>query len=166
MKTTTSPALSPIHSVLLGMATVAKCVPPVCAYTVNCISIADVERANDRAGRRWFDPGALRFFRSRVAQSAYQASNSRLAFFTSSEQNPGGLSGTRYPRLYSVRVADLDTGCITTVGAFQGYETGAQANSAAKRAAYLDGHRMAGHGTPPTVRGSDVDLFAAIQAAV
>ena len=72
-----------------------------------------VERAHQG---HWFDAGAKRFFNSRVAQTA-QVKDGK-AYFVSSEQ-----FDYKSPRLYSVRVCDLVTGDIDTVGEFQQYET-------------------------------------------
>jgi len=92
------------------------------------ISIQDVEKANDNHGKHWFDTGAKRFFRSHYAQTATKVGDK--AYFVSSEQY-----SARSQRYYSVRVCDLTTGDITTVGEFQQYHTSAQAQAAIRRLA-------------------------------
>lgn len=80
----------------------------------------------ERAHRgHWFEPQAKRFFHSRVAQTAKVKDGK--AYFTSSEQFDDNS-----PRLYTVRVCDLVTGDINTVGGFQQYETSSQARAAIK----------------------------------
>ena len=76
----------------------------------------------------WFDPASKRFFSSRVDQTATVKDGK--AYFTSSEQFDCDA-----PRLYSVRVCDLTTGDIDTVGEFQQYETASQARRAIKQLA-------------------------------
>lgn len=95
-------------------------------------TMKQVRLANAALGHQWFDPSALRFFRSRIGSTVYGG-----RFFTSSEQGPNGV------RLYSVRVV-ADDGSIDTVGEFQAYVTLKRAKGAAKVLA--DGsHEMADH---------------------
>ena len=87
------------------------------------INIGQVENAH---GGHWFDASAKRFFNSRVAQTAELKDDK--AYFVSSEQ-----FDYKSPRLYSVRVCDMKTGDIDTVGDFQQYETSRQAYAHIKR---------------------------------
>jgi hypothetical protein len=97
---------------------------------LDIISIEDIERANDRHGKHFFDPGAIRFFNSRKPQYGYQAGNK--AYFITSEQFIP-FNGMPQARMYSIRVCNLDTGNIDTVGEFQQYATRSQANTAIKK---------------------------------
>ena len=67
----------------------------------------------------WFEPGTMRFFRSRVSETVYPG-----GYFVTSEQGPNGV------RRYSVR--QCVDGSISTVGEFQAYQTAAQAHRAAQ----------------------------------
>lgn len=75
-------------------------------------------------GRHWFDPGSMRFFRSRLAQYGYRGPGG--TFFVSSEQFDHDA-----PRLYSVRKLE-GPGKIETVGDFQAYRSRDAAHRAAK----------------------------------
>ena len=77
------------------------------------IPISEIKELNQKAGNYWFEPDTLRFFKSRLDKYAYKKGNK--AYFVSSEQSPYGS------RMYSVRVADLKTGNINTVGDFMKY---------------------------------------------
>lgn len=99
------------------------------------IDIDDIKRINHDGGFHWFDPSSLRFFDSRYAQSAYLNDEKTRAYFVSSEQFHGS-DGYPGPRLYTVRVVDMETGRFGhDVGGFQGYKTRARANTAARKAA-------------------------------
>jgi len=83
------------------------------------INIGGLELLNARKGRFWFSPDTLRFFRSRYSDTATKVDDK--AYFTSSERGPSGI------RKYSVRVCNMETGAIDTVGKFQDFDTRAQA---------------------------------------
>lgn len=85
-----------------------------------------IKAANEAAGRCWFEVGAMRFFRSRIAGHGYGANDRPgVVFFVSSEQGPDEV------RRYSVRVA-LDGGArIETAGDFQQFSNGQTATRAA-----------------------------------
>ena len=85
-------------------------------------SMTEVRRANAAAGNHWFEPGTMRFFRSRVSDRLYGG-----RYFVSSERAPRGA------RRYTVRVAN-DDGSIGTVGEFQAF---ASRGAAHRRAAWL-----------------------------
>jgi hypothetical protein len=95
------------------------------------LTISRIKYENKAAGKFWFSPDTLRFFRSRISDFVVQdSSNKDLYYFISSEQYDDNS-----PRLYSVRVFNYDTKNIDTVGEFQEYETITQAKAAAKRIA-------------------------------
>lgn len=108
------------------------------------ISIDDIRRAAERNGSHWFDLRSMRFFRSRLPQMGYVSKqDDTVAYFVSSEQYVNAYSGTRCPRLYTVRRANLTTGDVGTVGEFQSFASSSGANAAAKR--------YAEHGEPVAV---------------
>jgi|GEM_PF-6778247 len=81
----------------------------------------------------FFTPGAMRFFRSRIAQSCFQADGSPRIYFATSEQ-----FDERSGRFGTVRVLNTATGSIDQVGAFQEHANIRAAGRAAKRAAMRD----------------------------
>ena len=81
-------------------------------------TIGQIKQANEAIGHHWFEPGAMRFFRSRIGQTVYGG-----RFFVTSEQ-----FDYRSPRLYTVRRAN-DDGSIGTASDFQQFETSAQARA-------------------------------------
>ena len=70
-----------------------------------------VMRANDEAGRHWFEADSMEFFKSRLESNLIDG-----RYFITSEHGPYG------PRAFSVRMADEDAH-IQTVGDFMAYET-------------------------------------------
>jgi len=94
------------------------------------ISIEQVKRAHEEIYHGyWFTDGAKRFFDSRWEETATLIGTKAL--FVSSDQFHDGAHSE--PRKYSVRVCDLATGDINTVGEFQAYATAAQARAAIKK---------------------------------
>lgn len=89
---------------------------------INEIDIQEVKDKNRGAGQFWFSSGAMRFFNSRVGSTAYKDKSGRKAYFISSEKYD-----YKTPRKYSIRVADLNTGNINTIGDFQEFRTRASA---------------------------------------
>lgn len=83
------------------------------------IRMERIMRLNWEAGEHWFDKKMMRFFSSAVEEFATVKEGK--AYFVSSEKTTPTL------RLYSVRVCDLETGIVGTVGEFQEYETQEQA---------------------------------------
>lgn len=80
----------------------------------------DVKRNNGNAGRFFFSPDSMKFFRSKI--------ESRLLkerFFITSEQ-----AGDEHPREFTIRVYDADTHKIGTMGGFQAYKTKEEAEIA------------------------------------
>jgi hypothetical protein len=108
-----------------------------------------IDTANIRAhygrgpGRHWFDPDTLRFFQTRIGETAYSAGS--VAFFVTSEQPPGGR------RAYTVHRYDFDTRAISTVDTFMGYASrnGAHAAAQCKAAALPAESTVASPATKP-----------------
>jgi hypothetical protein len=67
-------------------------------------SVTAIKKANDAAGRYFFSPDTMRFFRSRVEPGVYGG-----RVFITSEQFVGS-DGTEFPRFWQLRVADDDGG--------------------------------------------------------
>jgi hypothetical protein len=96
----------------------------------------DIKRANADAGQHWFEPGALRFFRSRIGDTVYPAPAQRVTYFVSSEQFVGSR-GDAAPRKYSIRKVywggwypdgrEHVRGDVDTAGEFQAYDSGSTA---------------------------------------
>lgn len=82
---------------------------------VHTIGIATLKARNAAAGRHFFSPNTTRFFRSRYPRTAYTADH-RKAYFVTSE-----AFDDRSPRLYTLRVYDLETQEVDTIGEFQAY---------------------------------------------
>jgi hypothetical protein len=89
-------------------------------------TVEQIKQANAEAGQHWFDPGALRFFSSRVSGPVVGG-----RYFISSEKFTSVATGLSDPRKYTIRVAD-DDGSIDTVGEFQQYTTKRAALTAAR----------------------------------
>lgn len=85
----------------------------------------DVRAANKARGHHFFEPGTLRFFRSRIGSELHGG-----RYFITSEQFVG--SSGRGARLFTVREVKPDGSCAT-VGEFQAYATRSQALGAIKR---------------------------------
>jgi len=94
--------------------------------------IDDVKQCAQICKSHFFEPETMRFFSSRVGETAYHDGRGG-AYFTTSEKGPNGRRG------YSVRHYDPERCGVETVGKFQGYATAAQAQGAAKRAATRGG---------------------------
>jgi catabolite regulation protein CreA len=92
---------------------------------MNYLNIDDVKRIAESKGSHFFKPDTMRFFKSRVSDEVYQAANSTLLYFVTSERGPD------MPRRFSVRRFDIETGSINTVGEHNSY-TRYKAHSLAK----------------------------------
>jgi hypothetical protein len=79
-------------------------------------TITAIRKANKDAGQHWFDPGAMRFFHSRIASPVLGG-----RYFVTSEKCHDDDA-----RRYTVRMAE-DDGSIETVSDFQQFETLTQA---------------------------------------
>lgn len=86
-------------------------------------NLDDIKRANANIGHHWFDPGANRFFHTRVSPTIYHVGD-RSLFISSECREPGET-----PRRYSIREALAD-GSVHTVGEFMAYATRARAIAA------------------------------------
>jgi hypothetical protein len=90
-------------------------------------TMSDIQKANADAGRSFFSPDTMRWFRSRVSDEVYQGPGG--VFFVTSEQDKG-LS--IYPRLYTVRQFLPENAEVKTVGDFQQFRNIGFAKRAAK----------------------------------
>ena len=96
------------------------------------IGIDDIKQCAQICKSHFFDADTMRFFNSRVGETAYQDGRGG-AYFTTSEKGPNNV------RAYSVRHYDPARCGVETVGKFQAYKTAAQAQGAAQRAAKSGG---------------------------
>lgn len=83
-----------------------------------------IRKANASSGFFFFQPEAMRFFRSRVSSVAYRGDGG--TYFVTSER-----FNERSPRRFTVRAAS-DDGRIDTVGEFQAYRSRRVAHEAAR----------------------------------
>ena len=79
------------------------------------MEIYDIRLANRQAGWHFFEPGAMRFFDSRIGRTVYEGSGG--VYFVTSEQFHGS-GGYTAPRKYTVHRFDPKTGRISGVGDF------------------------------------------------
>lgn len=93
------------------------------------VDIGTIRDANAALGHCWFDPGSMRFFKTRTAQYGYQLSDGRRVFVTSEQFTDGRY---RAPRRYSIRIQAAD-GSVGTLGDFQAYGSRNGANAAMLR---------------------------------
>lgn len=87
-------------------------------------TVSEIKQANRAAGKHFFDPATMRFFRSRILRGVIGGK-----YFVTSEQFDANS-----PRLYTLHEATPE-GDIRTVGDFQAYTYPYQARNAAKRLA-------------------------------
>jgi len=92
------------------------------------ISIETVKRINAKFGFHYFSDKSMRFFSSYTSHYAYQIGNK--AYFITSEKNTFTVNN---PRKYSIRVIDLTSGNINTIGKFQEFNSNAEAQAQLKR---------------------------------
>ena len=78
---------------------------------MNYYSMEDIKRATEDAGRYFFSPGAMRFFKSRVGDTVFQGIGG--IYFVTSEK-----FDWQSPRNYTVRQFNPETGKIDTIGDF------------------------------------------------
>ncbi len=88
------------------------------------LGIDVIQRLNKNKGHHFFSPDTMLFFKSRAPQVAIYNEKSQpgKAYFVTSEQFDYGS-----PRYYTVRVCNMTTGDIDTVGKFQQYTTSKEA---------------------------------------
>jgi hypothetical protein len=101
-----------------------------------------VKECAERCGSHWFEPGTMRFFKSRVGNQAFTDGRGG-AYFVSSEQH--SYRGQSDPRRYTVRYYDPGSCSIETIGKFQQYKTGAQATKVARKIAAKSKTRKRGY---------------------
>lgn len=84
---------------------------------------------NKSKGFHWFDKSTMRFFKTRIIHSTW---DSIAGYFITSERNTGVYGGP-YPRMYTIRKADFETGNVDTIGQFQQFKSLSGAKGALKR---------------------------------
>lgn len=91
-------------------------------------TIEKIKAANSEAGRYFFQPEAMRFFKSRVLSTVFEGPGG--IYFITSEQFK------EEPRAYTVRVFNPKTGGMESVsGHFQGCPTARKAHALAAKLA-------------------------------
>ena len=93
--------------------------------TLEVISTERIKELNREKGLYFFSLNTMRFFKSRVGRNAYKVGDK--AYFITSEQYESN------PRKWTIRVADLTTGSIDTVGEFQEFNSHSEALNHLKR---------------------------------
>ncbi len=78
------------------------------------MSIETVKKLNQNNGFHFFSSGAMKFFDTELNEKVFVSKNKLKAFFTTSEQFDEHSS-----RRHTVRVCNLKTGDVETVGKFQ-----------------------------------------------
>jgi len=96
------------------------------------VGIDDVQQCASICKSHFFERDTMRFFNSRVGETAYLDGRGG-AYFTTSEKGPDNRRG------YSVRHYDPDRCGVDTVGKFQSYHSMGAAQTAAKRMATKSG---------------------------
>jgi hypothetical protein len=91
------------------------------------IPVIEIRQANVRAGKSFFGPNEMRFFRSRIETPAYRVGD--IAYFVTSERGPDMV------RRYSVRSENLKTGNVEEVSGFQHYASRSGAMKGLERVA-------------------------------
>lgn len=98
------------------------------------IRIEEVKEANRKHGFYYFSRDAMQFFSSRVSDRAYKVGTK--AYFITSEKNKHSIRGGHTdanPRKWSIRVIDLITGRVNTVGQFQEFNSKREAKKQLER---------------------------------
>lgn len=93
------------------------------------MKIVDIETVKKLSRGHFFGIGAMRFFNSRIAQTAYFSESTECYYFVTSER-----FDDKTPRHYTVRRL-TPSGAVETVGEFQQYKTGRQAHKVARQLA-------------------------------
>jgi hypothetical protein len=84
-----------------------------------------------KCGSKWFDPGAMRFFNSRLPKKAFASQGAKCFYFVTSE-----AYDYKSKRKYSVR--RMCACKVDTIGEFQQYSSQKTATNVAKRLAKKD----------------------------
>jgi len=98
------------------------------------VTVNDIQREMRAAGSHWWDPDALRFFKSRVESPVYQGPGG--VYFVSSEEGPDEV------RRYTVRrynPAERDLHSEDAAGGFQAFGSSEDAMAAAQKLAAAGG---------------------------
>lgn len=85
------------------------------------IDINEIKELNKLKGQHWFENSTVKFFNCRVSSKAYLNKSKTKAYFISSEKQDS------LQRRYTIRVHNMETGNINTVGDFQRFETSREA---------------------------------------
>jgi hypothetical protein len=93
---------------------------------IDYIDISEVIDLNHRAGKYYFSPDTLRFFRARIDRGAFRLPDGQLIF---TESVAGGFRGTDAgrTRLYRINAMHPETGEVSRVAE---YSTGRARNKA------------------------------------
>jgi hypothetical protein len=91
------------------------------------VSIDRIRAAAAASGSHWFEPGAMRFFKTRLPQSGIIDRSGKMWFVSSEAFRPN-------QRKYSVRFFDPGTGSVNTHGDFNCYASRSAAANAMRRA--------------------------------
>ncbi|NML65919.1 hypothetical protein HHL22_11950 [Hymenobacter sp. RP-2-7] len=91
-------------------------------------TLSDIQTANRAAGRYFFSPDTMRYFRSRASERVHQGPGG--IYFVTSEQYDRAS-----PRLFTVRRFLPGAADIDTVGSFQAHATAHRAHAEAARLA-------------------------------
>ena len=117
---------------------------------MNQISTQELARINKEKGQYFFSPSSMKFFGSRVSDDATMINGK--AYFVSSEQYSDG--SRKSPRRYTVRVMDMESGSVDTVGEFQEYSTRSDAYARLKYAVDMQSQSVASRTNMQLVTGS------------
>lgn len=79
-------------------------------------TLAEVKACNAAHGFHFFEPGAMRFFNSRILSDVFPSACGGFVVFVTSER-----CGYSDPRMFSVRALIVATGNVETIGGFQRY---------------------------------------------
>lgn len=91
------------------------------------LDMGDIQNRAEQVGSKFFSPGTVRFFRSRVSESVYPDHVNQVTYFITSEQFNRHSS-----RRYTVRKIDWTTGRINTTGDHGDYNSLRSAKRAAE----------------------------------
>lgn len=92
--------------------------------------IEDIETANRAAGKHFFDEDSKRFFRSCILEETYQGPGG-VYFVTSEQFRPS--TGKAAARRYTVRRFHPEDARVSSVPAFQAFQSAYAAKQAARR---------------------------------
>lgn len=89
-------------------------------------ALEQLQARNRETGGNWFAPDTMRFFDTRVSQRHYRnPSKPSYVWFVTSDRAPFN------PRRYTVRLGNLETGEVSTVGHWSEYDSAYYAHKAA-----------------------------------